>query len=74
MELWVAQGDCGDYYCDGEHLLGVFTSKPFADLIVEEWIAGKNTRDGGSFEIEIDAVKRNQNVDGYEDGSLNYYE
>lgn len=24
--VWVLQYDCGDFYCDGDHVLGVFSS------------------------------------------------
>lgn len=26
-EVWLLQYDCGDYYCDGDHVLGVFTTR-----------------------------------------------
>ncbi len=31
MEVWIVQFDCGDYYCEGKHLAGVFDSKERAD-------------------------------------------
>ena len=27
MTLWIAVYDCGDYYCDGMHNLGVYDSE-----------------------------------------------
>ena len=39
QRLWVAQGDCGDYYCDGEHLLGVFTTPEGAQAAADRYSA-----------------------------------
>lgn len=30
MIVYLALGDCGDYYCDGEHPLGVFSTEELA--------------------------------------------
>lgn len=37
--VWVAQGDCGDYYCEGEHLLGVFTGEEAAKLSGQAYVS-----------------------------------
>lgn len=39
QRLWVAQGDCGDYYCDGEHLLGVFSTPEAAQAAADRYTA-----------------------------------
>lgn len=41
MKVWLAQYDCGDYYCTGEHVAGVFTLEEDAKQAIAE-IVGKH--------------------------------
>jgi len=37
--VWMVQYDCGDYYCEGVHPLGVFSTEALADGAVTHWMA-----------------------------------
>lgn len=36
MKIWIVQWDCQDYYCDGDHLLGVFATREAAQQAASE--------------------------------------
>lgn len=52
--MWIAQGNCGDYYCDGGHFLGVFTTEENARRVVQKYINQGSARDGSVSEHLID--------------------
>ncbi len=33
MIVYVLRADCGDYYCEGEHFLGVFSTQRLAESV-----------------------------------------
>lgn len=39
MKVYLLQMDCGDYYCDGEHPAGVFSSRERAEAALVEALA-----------------------------------
>ena len=56
MKVWVALGDCGDYYCDNEHPLGIYSTEQKAADRVSTYQEAVNwdRRRRGHFAIEID--------------------
>lgn len=34
--VWIVQYDCGDYYCENEHLAGVYSSRERAERGVQD--------------------------------------
>jgi hypothetical protein len=39
MKLYHVQFDCGDYYCDGMHTVGIFDDKTLAENAIPEYKA-----------------------------------
>ena len=37
MELWLATYDDGDYYCEGHHLIGIFTTEELAKEAIDTY-------------------------------------
>lgn len=35
MNVYVVEGNCGDYYCEGVHVIGIYTSERLAELARE---------------------------------------
>lgn len=36
QRLWLVLGDCGDYYCEGQHPIGVYSTEELANQAVEK--------------------------------------
>lgn len=47
MKLWTLTYDCGDYYCDGEHLVGVFESQEAAQDGQQRFLKGRQDMNPG---------------------------
>jgi hypothetical protein len=39
MEIFHVQYDCGDYYCDSMHTVGIFSTREKADASIAEYIS-----------------------------------
>jgi hypothetical protein len=54
--MWLAFGDCGDFYCDGDHPLGVFSSEENARWALDKYKEGHTGRDGSLGEYLVDVL------------------
>lgn len=65
-DVWLVTADCGDYYCEGEHVIGVATTEAEAERVKAEaeaatWgnrygASGKRWNDVSVAQVQTDAL------------------
>lgn len=56
MNLYHVQYDCGDFYCDGMHTVGIFANNELATAAIDEFKSGgtwKQNKWRNSFQFAI---------------------
>ena len=47
MTVFLILMDCGDYYCEGQHTAGVYTTRPLAEAALEKALTLTRTSSPG---------------------------
>ena len=71
MELWIAEYDDGDYYCEGHHLIGIFGSEQLAKDAIDKFEKdatdpknknihiGANWYEYGTYSVQLNEIVAN---------------